>query len=149
MVSRARRLSIADSRAVRSWTLVGILGCRLAGILIWILLARILARALVSWLALISRLALILRCTILRRDLSILRIGRRPRRTPIARLARRRGLLPSGLRLRRRGRNEPQACAQRPTKNPLQTISVNQIHPKTPLPRQDARSARQDILHRR
>ena len=130
LVSRARRLSIAYPRAVRSWTLAGILGSRLVRILIRILLARILARALVG------RLVLVLRRTIRRRDLSILRIGRRPRRAPIARLARRRGLLPRGLRLRGRpqGRGERQACAQRPRKNPLQTISLDQIHPQPPCP---------------
>jgi len=121
------------------------LGCRLVRILIRILLARILARALVGGLV------LVLRRTIRRRDLSVLHIGRRPRGPPIARLARRRGLLARGLRLRGRcqGRSERQACAQRPTKNPLQTISIDRIHPQTPLPRQDARSACQDILHRR
>jgi hypothetical protein len=126
--------------------LVGILiWVRLVGILIWIRLAGILA-----W-TLVSGLVLILRSTVRWRYLPILRIGRRPRRAPIALLPRRRGLLPRSLRLRRRcqGRSERQACAQRSGKNPLQTISVIRIHPQTPLPRQDARSARQDILHRR
>ncbi len=116
LVRRARRLSVAHSRTVGSRSLVGILGGRGGRLVrVWI---RILLAWILAW-TLVRGLALILRCTIWRRDLSILRIGRRPRGAPITLLARRRGLLPRGLRLRGRPRSERQACAQRTLKEPI------------------------------
>ncbi len=86
LVGRARRLTVAYAGPFAGGIrpLIRIL----ARTLIRVLLPRILARSLVR------RLVLILRRSIRRGNLSILGIGRRPRRTPITLLAWRRRLLP-------------------------------------------------------
>jgi hypothetical protein len=149
LISGPRRLSVAYSWAGsrrRRW------GRGLVRVLI---LARILGRALIRILTLVSRLArilgralirtliLILRRTIGRGNLSILCIGRRPRRAPVTRLAWGWCLLGSLLRRRNQGWSQREARAQSSGKQPLQTISTLHIHFFNPLPRRDARSVHQ------
>jgi hypothetical protein len=96
LISRPRSLSIAYGRIAGRSTHALILVCGL--------LARILWRALILILPLIR----VLRCGVGRRDLSILRIGRRSCRAPVALLARRRRccLLAGLLRRRTQGRSQ-------------------------------------------
>jgi hypothetical protein len=149
LIGRPRRLSVAHSCARRRRRrLIGILRRALIGA--WTL-ARILAGALVR--ALIRSLVRILRRIIRRGDLSILGVGWRPCLTPITLLARGRSLLVGGpaLLLRHQSRSQREACAERPGKQPWQTICSDEIHFfVTPLPKLDARSpARAYCIHRR
>jgi hypothetical protein len=141
LIGRTRRLSVTNAR-------------RLIGSLVRGLIRRLirsLIRSLAGILArpLILRLICILRRAVRRGNLAILNVGRRSRRSPLTLLSGRRCLLCGLLCRRNQGRSQRQARTERPGKYPLQTIAVYEIHPKTPLPRRNARSFHPDILHRR